>query len=50
MDANTASQVAASTPVVWRANLVLPAGYKLYCTTGTTVASGYHVTAEGGHY
>ena len=48
--ANTASQVAASVPVVWRAGLVLKPGFKLYCTTGTTVASGYHVAAVGGDF
>lgn len=30
--------------------LVLPAGYRLYCTIGTTVASGLMVTAIGGNY
>lgn len=30
--------------------LVLPAGYRLYCTIGTTVAAGLRVTAIGGNY
>lgn len=30
--------------------LVLPAGYRLYCTIGTTVASGLRVTAIGSTY
>ena len=30
--------------------LVLPAGYRLYCTIGTTVAAGLMVTAIGGNY
>lgn len=30
--------------------LPLKAGQKLYITIGTTVASGYMVTASGGHY
>lgn len=47
---NTASQVAASTPVVWQANLYMPAGYKLNCTIGTAVASGIMVSGQGGDY
>lgn len=50
MAANTASQVAASVPNIWRANLVLPAGYKLNVTIGTAIASGIQVTAVGGDY
>lgn len=30
--------------------LVLPAGYRIYCTIGTTVAAGLRVTAIGGNY
>ncbi len=47
---NTASQVAASTPVVWQANLYLPPTYKLNCTIGTAVASGIMVAAQGGDF
>lgn len=47
---NTVSQVAASIPVVWQANLYLPAGYKLNCTLGTAVASGLMVEAQGGDF
>lgn len=47
---NTASQVAASIPVVWGANLYLPASYKLNVTIGTAVASGIMVGAQGGDY
>lgn len=50
MAANTASQVEASVPVLWRANLVLPAGYKLNVTIGTAIASGIMVTVFGGDY
>lgn len=50
MAANTASQTAASVPVVWYANLILPAGYKLNVTIGTAIASGIMVTAEGSDY
>ncbi len=47
---NTASQVAASVPSVWNANLYLPAGYKLNVTIGTAIASGIMVSAQGGDY
>ncbi len=50
MAANTADQDTASVPVIWRANLVLPAGYKLNATSGTTVANGVQVTAIGGDF
>lgn len=50
MAANTASQTAASVPILWKANLVLPAGYKLNVTIGTAIASGIQVTAVGGDY
>lgn len=47
---NSASQVAASTPVSWNANLYLPAGYKLNVTIGTAIASGIMVQAQGGDF
>lgn len=50
MAANTLSQVAASIPVVWRANLALPTGYVLNVTIGTAVAAGIQVTAQAGNY
>lgn len=50
MAANTASQVAASQPIYWRANLILPTGYKLNVTIGTAIASGIMVNAQGGDY
>lgn len=50
MAANTLSQVAASIPLVWRANLVLKPGYKLNVTIGTAIAAGVLVTAVGGDY
>ncbi len=46
----TASQVAATGPVIWRANLVLKPGYKLNASIGTAVASGIMITAVGGDY
>lgn len=50
MAANTASQTAESTEVEIPVDLVLPASYKITCTTGTAIASGVQVTAVGGHY
>lgn len=50
MAINTLSQVAASVPIIWRANLVLPASYKLNVTIGTAIAAGIMVTAVGGDY
>lgn len=50
MAACTVSQVAASVPVIWYANLILPAGYKVNVTTGTGIASGVMVTCQGGDY
>lgn len=50
MALNTLSQVAASVPIIWRANLVLPATYKLNVTIGTAIAAGIMVTAVGGDY
>ena len=55
--ANTISQVAESAlnelPTATHATafpIVLPAGYKLYATIGTTVAAGIQITAIGGTY
>lgn len=48
--ASTISQTAASTPITWYADLVLPAGYKLYAASGTALAQDAKVTAIGGHY
>ncbi len=50
MAANTVSQIAASTPVVWAANLVLKPGQKLNVTIGTTIAAGIQVSVVGGDY
>lgn len=50
MAAYTATQTTSSTPVVWNANLYMPAGYKLNVTIGTAVASGVMVSAQGGDY
>jgi hypothetical protein len=55
--ANTLSQAAESVlhefPTVTDPTafpMVLPAGYRLYCTVGTTIASGLEVTAVAGDY
>lgn len=50
MALNTLSQTSASVPGVWRANLVLPAGYKLLAASGTAIAGGMSVTAVGGDF
>lgn len=47
---NVASQVAASVPVTWPANLYMPPSYKLNVTIGTAVASGIMVEAQGGDF
>lgn len=51
MAGNTASQTVPGTYAqTYRANLVLPAGYKINVTIGTAIASGIQVTAVGGDY
>ena len=50
LPATTLSEVAAQPDYVVPINLALPAGYKLNCTIGTTVAAGYMLTAVGGKY
>lgn len=50
LSATTASNTTALNPVDVPLNIALPAGYKLNITIGTTVASGYLVTAIGGDY
>ena len=51
----TISEIAGQSEVIIRQPndnrpLVLPPGYKLYATIGTTVASGWEVTAQGGDF
>lgn len=48
--ASTISQTAASVGIVWNANLVLPAGYKLLVSAGTALAGDAKVIAVGGDY
>lgn len=50
LPATTLSEVSALPDLSLPLNLALPAGYKLSCTLGTTVAAGYQLTAVGGKY
>ena len=64
MPSTTATDAAALTPTILKAGagspsgtpplpdngLILTAGYKIYVTTGTTVAAGFHINAFGGDY
>lgn len=53
LSATTLSEVAAVQTYVWVPdvpNYVLPSGYKLNITIGTTVAAGYALGAVGGDY
>lgn len=50
MAGSNASQVAASLQNIWRANLILPIGYKLNVTIGTAIASGIMIAVQGGNY
>lgn len=46
----TLSEVAAMTGQQIDLDLIIPAGYSLYCTLGTTVAAGWYVTVLAGDY
>jgi hypothetical protein len=50
LPATTLSEVAAQPDYVLPLDFVLPAGYKINCTLGTTVAAGYALTVIGGEY
>jgi hypothetical protein len=50
LPATSLSEVAAQPPYELALNFALPAGYKLTCTLGTTVAAGYEITVFGGSY
>ena len=50
LPATTVSQVAALLDTTVCLNMGLPAGYRIYVTLGTTVASGFDVTVKGGDY
>lgn len=50
LPATTISEVAAQPDYVLPLNFALPAGYKINCTIGTTVAAGYQLSVVGGKY
>lgn len=50
LPAITNSEVAAQQVVELFLNIGLPAGYKINCTIGTTVAAGWAVSAVGGDF
>jgi hypothetical protein len=50
LPATTVSEIAAQPDFVLPLNFVVPAGYKLNATLGTTVVAGYALTIVGGEY
>ena len=50
LPAITASATAATSPIDWVANMVIPAGYKIYVTIHTGSANGWSAVAIGGDY
>ena len=44
------SEISAQPDFVLPLNFALPAGYKLNCAIGTTVAAGFAVSVIGGEY
>lgn len=50
LPATTLSEVAAQPPYELALNFALPAGYRVTCAIGTTLAAGYEVTVFGGSY
>ena len=50
LPAATLSEVASLPPFELALNYALPAGYKINCTLGTTVAAGFALTVLGGSY
>lgn len=50
LSATTLSEVSAQPPYVVPLNWILPPGYKLNVTLGTTVSAGYFVSVDGGKY
>lgn len=50
MPSTTNSETAAINGVEVPLNIAIPASYKLFATTGTTVAGGYTITALGANY
>lgn len=50
LSATTVSEVASLVAYELPLRFVLPSGYRIYCTVGTGVSAGYHVTVFGGEY
>ena len=50
LSATTVSEIAELPDVILPLNISLPAGYRIYATFGTVVATGFHLTAIGGEY
>lgn len=50
LPAITLSEAAAQTDIELALNIALPAGWKVNCTIGTTVAAAWAVTGVGGDY
>lgn len=46
----TLSEVQSLVPIEIPLNIGLPAGYKINCTVGTTVAAGYYISGVGSKY
>jgi hypothetical protein len=50
LPATSLSEVAAQPDYTLPLNFALPAGYKINCTLGTTVAAGHQISIIGGKY
>lgn len=50
LPATTLTEVASQLEYVIECGLKLPAGYRVLCAIGTSVAAGWYVSAEGGDY
>lgn len=50
LPATTLTEVAAQEPYYMDVGLRLPAGYRLTCAIGTTVAAGWYISVEGADY
>ena len=48
--ASTLSEIVAQPDYIMPLNFVVPAGYKLNASLGTTVAAGFAITVIGGEY
>jgi hypothetical protein len=50
LPATTLSEVAALAAVEIPLNIALPAGFRINCTVGTTIAAGVYISGVGGSY